>query len=369
MSSAPRPQTIPSRSSPENGGTDHSAGSASTTSVCPRKRSDGPSPPGDPGHEVRALGHLRDQLALDAVRLEVVAQELRRRRLVAGRVRRVDADQPLEEVGDLVAQRRAVLIGESPATRTYSRREHSRRQVLEIDALCVRAHLVALLGEPGAQRRHRRRRELPELFARIRLDAPLAALQLEIERLAEQLRTCVFLGPVARVGPGRERPPRPRADLRPLVLRPRGEREPAAAAGTRGRARPRRARGRARRSRRRRRRPRRTRRRRTEAPRSRPRRTRIARPAAARGRCAPSRAGRRRCRCRRRPRRRARPAARRRRCRKRRRGCASRAGCPALRRRGRGSARTSRRSARSSRRSRSRRQTRSRTRARAYCRS
>ena len=28
MSSAPRPQTIPSRSSPENGGTDQSAGSA-----------------------------------------------------------------------------------------------------------------------------------------------------------------------------------------------------------------------------------------------------------------------------------------------------------------------------------------------------
>ena len=58
----------------------------------------------DPRDEVRALGHLRDQLALDAVRLEVVAQELGRSGLVAGRVRRVDADQALEKVGDLVAQ-------------------------------------------------------------------------------------------------------------------------------------------------------------------------------------------------------------------------------------------------------------------------
>jgi hypothetical protein len=57
----------------------------------------------DARDEVRALGHLRDQLALDAVRLEVVAQQLGRARLVARRVRRVDADQALEEVGDLVA--------------------------------------------------------------------------------------------------------------------------------------------------------------------------------------------------------------------------------------------------------------------------
>ncbi len=44
MSSAPRPQISPSRTSPENGGTDHSAGSARTTSVWPSSSSDGPLP-------------------------------------------------------------------------------------------------------------------------------------------------------------------------------------------------------------------------------------------------------------------------------------------------------------------------------------
>jgi len=60
----------------------------------------------NPGHEVRALRHLRDQLAGDAARLEVVAQQLGRDRFVAGRVRRVDADQPLQEVRDLAPERR-----------------------------------------------------------------------------------------------------------------------------------------------------------------------------------------------------------------------------------------------------------------------
>src|SRR5438477_5093854 len=46
MSSAPRPQTSPLRSSPENGATCHSAASASTTSVCDRSISVGPPRPG-----------------------------------------------------------------------------------------------------------------------------------------------------------------------------------------------------------------------------------------------------------------------------------------------------------------------------------
>ena len=56
--------------------------------------------------EVRPLGHLRVQLALDARVLEEVAEQLRRRGLVAGRVRRVDADQLPQELDRLVAQRR-----------------------------------------------------------------------------------------------------------------------------------------------------------------------------------------------------------------------------------------------------------------------
>ena len=44
MSSAPRPQISPSRSSPDHGSSSHSAGSASTVSVCERSASLGPSP-------------------------------------------------------------------------------------------------------------------------------------------------------------------------------------------------------------------------------------------------------------------------------------------------------------------------------------
>ncbi len=80
-------------------------------------------PTRDPRDEIRTLRRPRDQLALDAVGGEVVAQELRRRGLVAGRVRRVDADQPLEEVGDLFAQCRLCCRAHrrSPTTRTYLR--------------------------------------------------------------------------------------------------------------------------------------------------------------------------------------------------------------------------------------------------------
>ena len=61
--------------------------------------------PAHPRDEVRPVGHVRVQLALDPRLVEVRAQELRGGRLVAGRIRRVDADQLLEEPGDL-AQRR-----------------------------------------------------------------------------------------------------------------------------------------------------------------------------------------------------------------------------------------------------------------------
>ena len=54
--------------------------------------------------DVRALRHARVELALDAVLLEVVAEQLRGGRLVAGRVRRVDPDEPAEEVAHLAAE-------------------------------------------------------------------------------------------------------------------------------------------------------------------------------------------------------------------------------------------------------------------------
>jgi len=59
----------------------------------------------DPGNEARpprARGAV--ELTVDAVRLEVLAEELGRRGLVSGRVRRVDPDEPAEEVCNLAAQ-------------------------------------------------------------------------------------------------------------------------------------------------------------------------------------------------------------------------------------------------------------------------
>ena len=87
MSSAPRPQTSPSRSSPENGGTDHSARVGEhDVGVREQQQRRPVAAARDPRDEVRALGHARVQLALDAVRLEVVAQQL------GGRASRCRAD-------------------------------------------------------------------------------------------------------------------------------------------------------------------------------------------------------------------------------------------------------------------------------------
>jgi hypothetical protein len=61
---------------------------------------------GDPRHEVGTIGDAREQRALDAERLEVPPQELRRDRLVAGRVDRVEAEQAREEPDHLVPDRR-----------------------------------------------------------------------------------------------------------------------------------------------------------------------------------------------------------------------------------------------------------------------
>ena len=64
--------------------------------------------PGDARDEVRPLRHARVQPAFDARSLEVVAQHLGCERLVAGRVRRVEADQLLQEREDVVQRRTPV---------------------------------------------------------------------------------------------------------------------------------------------------------------------------------------------------------------------------------------------------------------------
>src|SRR5262249_46881179 len=60
---------------------------------------------GNPRHEIRPPRNACVQPAFDTERLQVVAEKLGRRGLVAGRVDRVEADQLLEEVRDLLAQR------------------------------------------------------------------------------------------------------------------------------------------------------------------------------------------------------------------------------------------------------------------------
>ena len=55
--------------------------------------------------EIRALGRARIELGLDAVRREVVAQHLGCERLVPRRVDGVQAEEPLQELDRLVAER------------------------------------------------------------------------------------------------------------------------------------------------------------------------------------------------------------------------------------------------------------------------
>jgi hypothetical protein len=59
--------------------------------------------PGEASDQVRALRDEREELARDPLTLEIGAEVLRRLRLVAGRVDRVQADQALEELDRLVA--------------------------------------------------------------------------------------------------------------------------------------------------------------------------------------------------------------------------------------------------------------------------
>ena len=101
MSSAPRPQTCARRPSltaegialPLGGVGEHDVG------VREERKRRPVAGPADAGDEVRALGHARVELTLDTGRLQVVAQELGSRGLVAGRIRGVDADEPLQQLG------------------------------------------------------------------------------------------------------------------------------------------------------------------------------------------------------------------------------------------------------------------------------
>ena len=168
MSSAPRPQTQPSRSSPDHGSTVHSSGSASTVSTWPRRHSARPvgarragGRPGWAGPATAASSsHSKPAL------LEQVPQELLRGLLVARRVDRVEADQPLQQLG------RAALEFARSGTRSSIWSRHAAPSTAESRdgaALRPRGHRAARgrtgvpPAEPAAGRAH-----APALARRVR---------------------------------------------------------------------------------------------------------------------------------------------------------------------------------------------------------
>ena len=113
----PRPARPGAR--PDQGSTDHSAGSARTVSVWERRRRLGPSPlPGIRATRLARSGTRRESSHSTPCILQVGAQELRRLRLVPGRVDRVETQKLPQELGRFVAERgrpwhaRAYFAGE-----------------------------------------------------------------------------------------------------------------------------------------------------------------------------------------------------------------------------------------------------------------
>jgi hypothetical protein len=105
MSMAPRPQMQPSAMSPENGGWRQRAASASTTSRCAVSNSGALAPvTPEARHHVRAAGRALQHHGVEARGAQLVGQQIGGGTLVAGRVRRVDLDEPLTEVHRVVAQ-------------------------------------------------------------------------------------------------------------------------------------------------------------------------------------------------------------------------------------------------------------------------
>ena len=97
--------------------------SASTVSVCESSSRLGPSPrPGIRATRFARSGVRAYELALDAVPGEVVAQQLGRLRLVPGRIDRVEPDQLLQELRDLVAEVHASALA---STRRQPPPEHT----------------------------------------------------------------------------------------------------------------------------------------------------------------------------------------------------------------------------------------------------
>ena len=76
------------------------------------------------GNEVRALVAHSQQLALEPGRLELTAQQLLGQPLVAGRVHRVEPDQPLEQRGRIVSEGHGRIMNDRhvdrPAARCYT---------------------------------------------------------------------------------------------------------------------------------------------------------------------------------------------------------------------------------------------------------
>jgi hypothetical protein len=111
MSTAPRPQTSPSTSSPPKGSLDQPSGVTGTTSVCPLRHSSRPagSVALDAGDERGAPRRCVEQFEVDPAALEEGAEHLGVADLLAGLDRALVhagvADHPSEQLDGLRGQR------------------------------------------------------------------------------------------------------------------------------------------------------------------------------------------------------------------------------------------------------------------------
>ena len=147
----------------------------------------------DAGDEVRALGHLRVQLALDARGLEVVAEQLRGRGLVPRRVRRVDPDQALQKIDDL-GQRRRPLTSRYGRSCVYGARVAERVQPGLV-------HLLAAIAErlvQGLRRAVVLCEVLPVVLDRAVRDGVHLRLERQLECVAEERTHLGLVAPVER---------------------------------------------------------------------------------------------------------------------------------------------------------------------------
>ena len=198
MSSAPRPQTSPSTRSPDHGSRGHSSGSASTVSVWAISRRLGPSPPGRRATRFARSGVFATSSLATPLSARYRCSSVGRPRLVPGRVDGVEAQELLEELRHLLAERHTgfglrpgrELVPDVPELgeddRLHEPAEHlDRRPLRADDAVADHPRDDAVVADPP-------------------LLAPLVELDQRLREAVER----VVVAPLARRAPRARAPPR-----------------------------------------------------------------------------------------------------------------------------------------------------------------